>query len=97
MTSPVLDDFRDFSCGDVSLFEAMDALMAYDLGAWDSGDGDENTREVVKAYLARLEDDRLRRACAVFARRYLTDEAIAEGYGINDVGEFAEWVDGFLD
>jgi hypothetical protein len=70
--------------------------MAYDVGAWDSGISDEAMREAVRAYLKGLSRDQLRRTCALFARGYLTDEAIAEGRGVEDVAQFVGWLEGML-
>jgi hypothetical protein len=92
MTFPAHERSEDFSYRGFTLFEAIDALMAYDVGARDAGVDDEGMRRVLDVYLKRLAPDEFRRICALFARAYLTDEAIAEGYGIEDVVQIAEWI-----
>jgi hypothetical protein len=92
MTFPVHERSEDFSYRGFTLFEAIDALMAYDVGARDSGIDDEGMRKALVVYLERLAPDEFRRTCALFARVYLTDRAIAEGYGVEDVVQFADWI-----
>lgn len=78
------------------LFEAIDGLMAYDTGATDSGIHDESLRQKVVKTLEEMTKDERRRCLAEFARNYLSDEAIDEGYGIEDVRELCDWVDDLL-
>ena len=70
------------------LFDALDGLMAYDLGCTDSGIHDELLRAKVKEELkkrASVEQDLLR----LFVERLTPDK----GYGISDVKEFISWLD----
>lgn len=76
-----------------TLFDALDALLAFDGGATDSGVSDEDMRAAVKAYLGGLDPDARRKTLAVFARRYIDDRAIEGGYGVEDVVRFAEWLE----
>ncbi len=96
MTSPMPDGTGVFSFNGFTLFDAIDALMAYDVGACDSGTNDEAMREAVKGYLRSLSRDQLRRTCAFFARGYLTDKAIDEGHGVEDVAQFVGWLEEML-
>jgi len=75
-----------------TLFEAIDALMAYDQGVTDSGVNDGLLREAVKQRLERMTEDEFRVACAKVASRYLTDEAISQGYGLAEVRSFIRWL-----
>lgn len=82
----------DFHFKGWDLMEAIDALVAYHMGAWDSGVNDETMVEAVRSYLADLEPAERRKTCALYARKYLTDGAIDEGHGLGDVVEFVEWL-----
>jgi hypothetical protein len=75
-----------------TVFDAIDALMAHDHGATDSGVADDGLRAAVFEYIASLDGPGKRRLLATYARRFLTDEAIAQGYGLDDVAGFIEWV-----
>jgi hypothetical protein len=83
----------EFRHGDWGLFDAIDALMAYDGGATDSGVSDEELRKAVREYLKSLSDDKRRRTLAKYARCLLSDTALADGYGVDDVVRFAEWLE----
>jgi hypothetical protein len=83
---------QPFSYKGWDLFEAIDALMAYDSGVVDSGVSDEALRLSVRLHLESLDEDEFRRICAGYARRLLTDEAIAAGYGLEDVQSFIDWI-----
>jgi hypothetical protein len=74
------------------LFDAIDALSAFDHGARDSGAFDPDLRAAVFTHLKRMDDKSRRIILAKYARRFLTDEALSEGYGISDVCNFAEWL-----
>jgi hypothetical protein len=80
------------------LSEALTGLMAYDLGATDSGIHDEELRADVKAYLGRLEENDLSRVLGEFVReQYLSDAALEEGYGLEEVREFIDWLRSGMD
>jgi hypothetical protein len=83
---------RDFHYQGWELLDAIDALIAYDHGALDSGAFDSEMREAVVSYLKGLDDESLRRILAEYARRLLTPEAILAGYGLSDVCNFIEWL-----
>lgn len=86
-----------------TVFHALEAIWAYDQGATDSGVHDEVLRQrCVKAIdglrAAPVRDgtgeDSLRVALALWCReRYLSGEALAAGYGMEDAAEFCEWID----
>lgn len=77
----------------MTLEDALDALMAYDHGATDSGVSDPRLKRKTLELLRSLGDGERRRALAVFARRYLTDEAIGRGCGLEDVRRAIDWLD----
>jgi len=80
------------SHGGLGLFDAIDALQAHDDGATDSGIKDERMRAAVVAHLLSLDPADRRRTLAELARRSLTDGMIAQGYGLEDVVAFANWL-----
>jgi hypothetical protein len=83
---PVFKGFR------LPLVEAIDALIAYDRGATDSGVDDESLKREVLEHLQSLDDLEFRETCAEYCRRFLTDEAIAKGYGMSNILSFGEWL-----
>jgi hypothetical protein len=85
---------REFDYPGWTLFKAIDALMAHDNGAFDSGVNDEALRSAVINFLGALDDAGRRKICAEFARGLLSDENIERGYGLEDVRNFMEWLDG---
>lgn len=85
------------------LFDAIDGLFAYDSGAVDSGIHDEKLRMAVQVYLlALLQTGRgpHRRYSPEFSallgryidRFFLGKEAIARGYGLEDLQGFMRWL-----
>ena len=99
------------------LWDALLGLMAYDLGATDSGIHDENLRARVKAELVRLDTEAEARARArreagdwsatemganltlsrLVRERMLDEESLAQGYSIEEVKEFLEWLANEMD
>jgi KaiC/GvpD/RAD55 family RecA-like ATPase len=80
------------------LYESLDGLMAYDLGATDSGIHDEKLKEEVKEYLHALDENEFRVIITSFVREYFVSEkAVEKGYGIEDVKSFMEWLDTSMD
>ena len=79
---PVMDTFRH---GDWDLSDAIDALVAADAGAIDSGVRNPELKAAVVGYLLSLGEDDFRAVCARFARRYLSDTAIDAGYGLENL------------
>lgn len=74
-----LDELRD----------ALDGLFAYDMGATDSGIKDNQLKERCKAELQKLTPE----AFTLMAREmWLSDEAMAQGYGVADLKEFIDWL-----
>ena len=75
------------------LGNALDGLLAYDLGATDSGIHDEALRSRVQAQLHALDDETFRLVLSRYVReRLLSEDALASGYGIEDVREFIAWL-----
>lgn len=85
---------KEFHYRGWKLFDAIDALLAYDGGAVDSGVCDEQMKSAVADYFASLDQSEFRIACARYARNLLTDESLAQGYGLDDVRNFVEWISG---
>ncbi|MBV9413976.1 MAG: hypothetical protein JO363_03275 [Solirubrobacterales bacterium] len=81
-----------FVYGEWTLFDAIDALKAHDHGATDSGVSHPRLKAAVRDYLRSLDDAAFRAEVARVARRYLTDEAVARGYGIEDVVVLHDWL-----
>jgi hypothetical protein len=78
--------------GDRSLASVIDALMAYDHGATDSGIYDPDLKAALKQYLDSLDDDAFRVKVADVARLMLTPERIAAGYGLGEVKGLIDWL-----
>ncbi len=76
-----------------TLFDAIDALMAHDCSATDSGIHDPNLKAAVRSHLNGLDDNERRKTLDRFAAQYFTDEAIEGGYGIGAVKELIDWLE----
>lgn len=76
-----------------TLEKAIDALRAFDGGATDSGIQDEDAKAYVAKWLMDLMPYQRRETLAHLAREFLTDESIANGYGLADVISLAEWLE----
>lgn len=81
---------------EAELTDALNGLHAYDEGATDSGIYDERLRARCITYLkakplrpGQLLPDVTAR---IMRELYLTDEAIARGYGVEDAVGFARWL-----
>ena len=80
------------------LFDSIDGLFAYDTGCTDSGIHDETLRQEVKNHLLSITDDEFRYTISEYVRDYfLSVEALDEGYGIEGVREFIEWMSNYMD
>jgi hypothetical protein len=80
------------------LFKSLDGLFAYDTGAKDSGIKDEPLRENVKEYLDSLSENDFRLIMTEFIRIYfVSEEAVLNGYGIEDVSSFIGWLSEYMD
>jgi hypothetical protein len=80
------------------LFDALDGLYAYDTGCTDSGIHNESLRKDAKTYLKGLSTDGFRILMTEFIRQYFVSEkAVAKGYGIEDVRSFIEWLSDSMD
>lgn len=73
-----------------SVWDALDALFAYDQGAIDSGVSDPNLRQRCIKQLDTMSEEEILKQVSVYCRTYLTDNALAQGYGIEDAIEFYE-------
>ncbi len=74
------------------LDDAIDGLMAYDLGA--SGIHDEVLRQRVKDHLRALPDREFLLYLSRYAREnFLSEKALANRSSIEDVSEFIDWLD----
>ena len=80
------------------LSDSLMGLFAYDIGCRDSGIHDERLRERVRVELftdpgrnkSQIVSNRISR---IVRDAFLSDEAIADGYGLEDVAEFIKWLD----
>lgn len=76
-----------------SLFEAIDALIAYDEGATDSGINDAEMRKEVQEKLLAMNEEEFRKTLAGFVRTYyLSPDALSKGYGLQEVKFFIDWL-----
>lgn len=83
------------SMTDEELRDALDGLAAYDAGATDSGIRDEALRA---RCIAELKERAAAESWRPFISRlvrdmWLSDEAIGQGYGLEDALEFTEWLE----
>jgi hypothetical protein len=80
------------------LKDALDGLLAYHVGATDSGIHDERLRAEVQTYLSELPYNARRRLLAAITKDlYLSASALDNGYGPADVREFLNWLEDDLD
>ncbi len=82
-----------FSDAGFTLATAIDRLMGYDRGSNASGSDSPSLKAAVRQRLEDMADDEHRRFCASYARAFLSESAIAQGHGIEDVVEFAGWLE----
>lgn len=81
---------------DDELMDALDGLFAYDTGSIGSGIKDEQLRKRVIAEIhADIGEHELfsKRVSRLAREMFLTDEMIAQGYGLADAQSFADWLD----
>lgn len=79
------------------VYIALGGIFAYDLGCTDSGNNYDLLRNQLKVTLENMDENTLRTTLSNYVRDYfLTDEAISQGYGIEDVKRFIEWLDEFM-
>ena len=79
---------KEFDYKGWTLYDAIDGLMAYDLGATDSGVKDENMKEAVRAYLTELSKEDLKEVIS----DYVEDMLDEKDYTLDDVVELHEWL-----
>lgn len=79
------------------LYDALIGIFSYDMGCVDSGIKNESLREQTIMHLQSLENNDFRVIMSTFIREYfVSDEAIKNGYGIEDVSSFIHWLDRFM-
>lgn len=79
---------------EAELADALSGLSAYDHGALDSGIHDHALLERVRAHLEAMGETGRRVSLARIVRGlFLTDDAIAIGYGLEDVSGFLLWLE----
>lgn len=77
-----------------NMYDAMSGICAYDGGETDSGIHDEMLRAKVKEWLDAMSEDQFRLTISHYVRtRYLDEDALSKGYGIEDVVAFLRWLD----
>ena len=80
------------------LASALSGLFAFDSGATDSGIHDEVLRSQVKDILHGMAEEECRLTMSRILRDlFLSEEALAEGYGIEDAAEFIRWLSDRMD
>lgn len=81
---------------DKELRDALDGLFAYDTGSTDSGIRDEGLRQRCVAELQQRAAPGETAARLFLSRMirdmWLSDEALEQGYGIEDALEFTDWL-----
>jgi hypothetical protein len=76
------------------LSEKLIGMFAYDSGSVDSGIHDPEAKRLCIEYLDSLGGKEYRAVLARIAREaFLSEDAIGEGYGIEDVAKFNEWLE----
>jgi hypothetical protein len=84
---------NDFTHKGRTFSEAIDGLIAYDHGCTDSGIHDDDLKQAVKDYLRALPHQAAEATLAAHVRdHYLSSEAIQQGYGLEDVKQFINWM-----
>lgn len=77
-----------------ALFDQLSRIHAYDTGDRGSGLHDKPLRARLVAEFDALSDDELRLRLSRWVRgAYLSDDAIAQGYGWEDALKFLRWID----
>ena len=83
---------------DNEIYRALCDSFAYDTGCTDICDNSNLSHNELKEELTNMDEDNLRVTLSNFIRDYfLTDDAISQGYGIEDVKRFIEWLDEVMD
>ena len=76
----------------------MLGLFAYDSGATDSGIHDEALRAKCIGTLKGMGEDEFRLTMSRIVRdAFLSEEALSQGYGIEDTSEFIRWLSNSMD
>lgn len=80
------------------LFDSLNGLYAYDTCGPDFGIHDEELRQDVINYIRSLDEKELRITLTEYIRKYyVCEEAVEEGYGIEDVRAFITWLSDYMD
>lgn len=72
------------------LFDIIDGIHAYDIGFTDSGISDPLKREIISDMLKQ--EDSMKILSQYVDEYFLSEEAMADGYGLEDVKEFIDWL-----
>ena len=73
-------------------------LFAYDGGATDSGIHDEVLRAELIAGMKAMSEDEFRLGMSRFVQEhFLSEDALAKRYGIEDVVEFVRWLGDYME
>jgi hypothetical protein len=73
--------------------ECLYRFHAWDVGDTDAGLHDQALRREIEQFIDSLDERVLRVALGRSLRkRYLSDEALEQGYGPEDVGSFCRWL-----
>lgn len=76
-----------------TFFESLSGLFAYDTGCVDSGIKNESLKTQVFGEIERMNEDEFRLTFSEYIRSYyISEEAVSQGYGIEDVAEFLRWL-----
>jgi len=74
-------------------FTKLEAIYAYDTGSRESGIKDEALRSRLVAQIDAMPDDAFRLEFSRWLRdNLLSEQALAQGYGFEDVMSFARWI-----
>lgn len=80
-----------------TLFDTLDRLQNHDDGVLQSGLRDDELKQSIANTLQAMDETALNQLLARYLRRFLTDEAIAEGHSIETVARSIRWLDEELD
>ena len=77
----------DFAHKKWNLYDAINALMAYDMGFTDSGVHDIDLKQSVKTFLSQLDNRDFQKITTGYAELLLR-----KGYYLEDIKQFIDWL-----
>ena len=77
-------------------WEGLDGLFAYDSGCTDSGIHDEVLRAELVHKLHNMSKEDLLGLSRFVREQYLSEDALSQGYTLEDVAEFIHWLDDYM-